>query len=122
MNDDTVVTPFIQNAAGSWRTWAPYVGAGIVSAYSLVYAFGGSHEHSTNFEANYARDQAVLTKYQADMKEQVNRVEAKVDALAKVPAQVDDLGHRQERMEDNWDNAFEHAGDKPRPQRSHRAH
>lgn len=61
----------------------------------------------------------------------IQRIESKVDGLvtdvqtikteqASAKMAQQDLGDRIGRMEGNWDNAFQHAGDTPRA-RSHRA-
>lgn len=120
MTEDTVVTPVLRKAAESWRTWAPWAAAVAAAVWAFAVSLGGKAEHSADLEANYARDQITLKRYEEEMRAQMDRMEGKVDALSMLPAKVDDLGRRQDRMEDNWDTAFQHAGDFPRP--SHRAH
>lgn len=112
MNEETIRTRAINYTRTNWKTVVAYGVAVVSSIITASVKWGTVTEHTSNMEANYQSDKAAFAR-------RLDSIDSKLDALASVPAQMRNFDERQTRMEDNWDNAFQHAGDTPRP--SHRA-
>lgn len=108
--EDTIRTRALQVARTNWRT-VIHVTSWCLAAIVTVSVATGRKES----DATYS-------------KEAIARIESKLDSVvinvdsikmqqAEAKQSQKDLGDRIDRMEGNWDNAFEHAGDWPRPRK-----
>lgn len=75
MPDDTVVTPVLEKAAKSWRMWAPYAGAAIVSLYSLAIAFG-------HRQADTEMTAQSFSEFRTEMKDELKAIHGEVRQLS----------------------------------------
>jgi hypothetical protein len=110
MTEDTIRTRVLTNARDHWRTVLHVASWGLAALVTVSVGVG--------------RKQGDISHYQ----EAITRIETKLDGVvidvgtikqeqASARMAQKDLGERIGRMEDNWDTAFQHAGDWPRPRK-----
>lgn len=112
LNDETVRTKAINFTHSHWKTVLHFASWAFAAIVTISVATGKKQAHT--------EDDAALSK------DALARIEAKVDGVvidvsaikvkqASAEMSEKDRDARMSRMEDNWDNAFQHAGDTPRP-------
>lgn len=116
MNDDTIRTRAINYTRGHWRTVLHGASWALAAIVTISVSTGTRRAHSDD-------DSALVKSTLANVVVRLDGMASDLTAIrieqASEKMANKDRDDRQDRMEDNWDNAFQHAGDRPRPLKRH---